>query len=100
MPERRVKGMFEKHLQSFLLGLLSLLVVWFGQRTIQTREDVIALRGEVRALKSSVGTEDRAENQLRELQHRYFENSVNENSARISLIEERLNLNRLNGSHE
>ena len=94
--DRRVKGMFEKHLQSFLLGLLSLLVVWFGQTTIHTREDVIELRGEIRSLKASVGTEDRAQKELHKLENRYFENTIKENSARITNIEERLNGSRFN----
>jgi ribosomal protein L31 len=101
------KSLFEKHLQTFLLGLLSVLVVWFGRTTLETKDKVIVLTTTVdqmqhdvssRMLDRYTGTQARSRAEYQKLKIEMLKNRLKEHDGTISEFEKRFDVLEKKGS--
>jgi hypothetical protein len=93
------RGLFEKHLQTALLAVLGILVLWFGNTTLETRDKaiVIALRLESleirmgeKMLDRYTGTQAKSHVRFHDLQMNNMEDIIKSNTAKINEFETRI----------
>lgn len=93
---------WERHLQSLLLGLLTVVVIGFGSKTIQTAQDAAVIKKEVENLQQQItdrmgdrytGADANAYQKFDELRANNMLLLIRQNLAAIRGIEERLNGN-------
>ena len=95
------KGLFEKHLQTGLLGVLGILVIWFGRTTLETKEQVIVLTTTVASMRENVsarmldrytGTQAKAHQRYEQLQIQNILKRLEHHEHESVLFEKRLDV--------
>ena len=93
---------WERHLQSLLLGILTIVVIGFGSKTIQTAQDAAVIKTEVENIQQQIqdrmgdrytGTDAQAYREFDSLRADNLLLQIQQNRARLKEIEERLNGN-------
>jgi hypothetical protein len=91
---------WERHLQSLLLGLLTLAVLGFGSRTITSSENIAVLVEQVEAIKTDLkgkmsdrytGNDHRAYSEFDALRAAHMQAQLERLEKRMKELEDRLN---------
>jgi hypothetical protein len=97
-----IESGWEKHLQTWMLGLLTLAVLGFGRETILSSNDIGVIKVQVDHIQASIrekmgdrytGSDHRAYSELDSLRSSNTEKMVLRNQVRIKELEDRLNGN-------
>jgi hypothetical protein len=101
------RSLFEKHLQTFLLGLLSVLLMWNVAETSDTGKAVIKISGRLDALEGSLasrmldrytGTQAESQRRYEALQHQTLKKRFADDDVKMREFEKRFDVLEKKGS--